>query len=248
MLKVYLKELSITKRYTVIIALGIIFSYSVYLFLKEDIISDLGKEDHFFEWLTAISFFMATVVYLKIFFVKRNIFYLLLAIVFFVGGGEEISWGQRLIGFVTPAEVKNSNVQQEFNIHNLDVFNTENFNHSRKHGLQRLIEINFLFRIFCMSFGILLPLVAFHIAFTKKYISQLKIPIPPISIGGFFMASWLAYYFIVRHLPLGKQEEYYYTSGEIFEFLCSFIILIIGIYFYQHKDDPIEGKDIKEYI
>lgn len=36
--------------------------------------------------------------------------------------GEEISWGQRQLGFTTPAAFAARNVQGEFNFHNLEVF------------------------------------------------------------------------------------------------------------------------------
>lgn len=42
-----------------------------------------------------------------------------LAALFFVVGMEEISWGQRLLGFTTPEALDTLNVQSEFNLHNL---------------------------------------------------------------------------------------------------------------------------------
>jgi hypothetical protein len=44
---------------------------------------------------------------------------LLLALVFFAIGMEEISWFQRVLGFETPPELARANMQQEFNLHNL---------------------------------------------------------------------------------------------------------------------------------
>jgi hypothetical protein len=42
-----------------------------------------------------------------------------LAALFFVVGMEEISWGQRMLGFSTPESMDALNVQAEFNLHNL---------------------------------------------------------------------------------------------------------------------------------
>ena len=39
---------------------------------------------------------------------------------FFVLAGEEISWGQRILGIATPESLKAVNVQEEFNFHNID--------------------------------------------------------------------------------------------------------------------------------
>lgn len=41
----------------------------------------------------------------------------------FMCAGEEISWGQRAVGFSTPAAIKHHNEQAEFNLHNLDLRN-----------------------------------------------------------------------------------------------------------------------------
>lgn len=45
-----------------------------------------------------------------------------LALVSFFVAGEEISWGQRLIGLTTPEGLAQVNVQNEFNLHNIDGF------------------------------------------------------------------------------------------------------------------------------
>lgn len=46
-------------------------------------------------------------------------------------GGEEINWGQRIIGFETPAFLANPNIQGEFNLHNIREYD-ENFIESGK--------------------------------------------------------------------------------------------------------------------
>ena len=43
------------------------------------------------------------------------------ALLMFVFFGEEISWGQRILGFGSPEAVAAANVQNEFNLHNLEV-------------------------------------------------------------------------------------------------------------------------------
>ena len=41
-------------------------------------------------------------------------------VLFFIAG-EEISWGQRIFGYMTPDWVAERNIQKEFNLHNLGV-------------------------------------------------------------------------------------------------------------------------------
>ena len=42
-----------------------------------------------------------------------------LGLLYFFGAGEEFSWGQHLLGFATPHEIRTLNVQGEFNLHNI---------------------------------------------------------------------------------------------------------------------------------
>jgi hypothetical protein len=44
------------------------------------------------------------------------------AVLFFVGGMEEISWGQRILGIETPGALADVNAQSELNLHNLPAF------------------------------------------------------------------------------------------------------------------------------
>jgi len=54
---------------------------------------------------------------------KLRYFYLVLAAAFFLGAMEEISWGQRLFGWGTPAALSEINFQDETTIHNVDFAN-----------------------------------------------------------------------------------------------------------------------------
>jgi hypothetical protein len=49
----------------------------------------------------------------------------LMAIAVFVVAGEEVSWGQRLIGLITPAALEAINEQGETNIHNIGFVQAE---------------------------------------------------------------------------------------------------------------------------
>ena len=51
----------------------------------------------------------------------RNWFYLFGAVCLFMFG-EEISWGQRLLGFATPDWMNRQNYQGEFTLHNMKLF------------------------------------------------------------------------------------------------------------------------------
>ena len=57
----YIKEIYYLKWYIIPIIVAIVLSYSVYLFFNVDFVSNLGEEDHFFEWLTALNFLAASI-------------------------------------------------------------------------------------------------------------------------------------------------------------------------------------------
>jgi hypothetical protein len=54
---------------------------------------------------------------------KLRYLYLVLAVAFFLGAMEEISWGQRLFGWGTPAAFEEINFQNETTIHNVNFAN-----------------------------------------------------------------------------------------------------------------------------
>lgn len=51
---------------------------------------------------------------------RRNAWKWLFGIGLFLCAGEEISWGQRIIGFSTPSELNGVNIQHEANLHNVE--------------------------------------------------------------------------------------------------------------------------------
>lgn len=105
----------------------------------------LVQEDRALEWWTVAAYLIAGVVRLRHAIASRRVFDALVALFCLFVAGEEMSWGQRLLGF-TPAEVfLAGNVQQEATLHNFaSVF-----------GRPKWILMLCLF-----GYGIALPLVA----------------------------------------------------------------------------------------
>jgi hypothetical protein len=249
MLNQYIKEIKYLKFYITSVILFIVLSFSVYIFFDVKTVSNLGSEDHFFECLTAILFLMTAIIFFMGFLKSKSLFFLIVAIVMFLGSGEEISWGQRIFGFKTPDTIEKINAQGEFTFHNIVIFNSVDFKGNPKHCFARLLEINFLFKLCTLLFGIVLPFCVYHFKFVSRMTMKIHIPIPPISIGFFFfigwVTSWTLHSFI---LPKDSPNEYFVAAVEIYECTASFILLVISLYFFKkHKIDSI-GKDIKEII
>ena len=247
--QMYLKEVKRLKLYIISTVAVIGLSYSVYLFFDDETIWRLAKEDGFFENLTAVFFVFGAVLLFLSFRRTKNIFLLGLAVLLLIGAGEEISWGQRIFNFRTPGWVHKVNVQNEFNIHNIETFNDRNFEGHKKTGWQRLTEINMLFRIFSVIFLVCMPLFFFHMKPLLVTNKKRQMPVAPVTIGIFFIVSWAIFYGLKYFiLPRGKVEYFYLSAGEIFEFTAAYIYFIVALYFYSNKNDSFLGKDIKQTI
>ena len=109
----------------------------------------MGNEDHPVEYAGALFWISTSILCALRLFTGQSprfllIMWMLFALVFF---GEEISWGQRILGFETPDAIMEVNDQNEFNFHNA--------------GTQ-LIGLNtqWLFRAGFAIYFLALPLVA----------------------------------------------------------------------------------------
>ena len=85
----------------------------------------LANEDGPYEDIEAAAYFIASflLLYVVAALGVRNIWVLGIAILFFLVGGEEISWGQRIFAVATPETMREINVQGETNLHNLKGLN-----------------------------------------------------------------------------------------------------------------------------
>jgi hypothetical protein len=83
-------------------------------------------EDKVVEWITFGGFLAAGILALQ--FTKfwtimplwTRVFFIGLGLFFVICAGEEISWGQRVLGFATPDSLIEINTQNEFNVHNIE--------------------------------------------------------------------------------------------------------------------------------
>ena len=92
-----------------------IFSYEVLV--------EINREDGVLEGLSAVILLVASAVALlvayRVGWSAVGLFHAFLGLLFFAMCGEEISWGQRFIGFETPESLEGLNVQNEVNLHNM---------------------------------------------------------------------------------------------------------------------------------
>ncbi len=111
--------------YFVLILAYIIFS--LILLYNKSLYTEISYEDRFVEYLGALFLLVAGFVFCLTAYnqLKKRCWLLgsiimFIGVVFIIAAFEEISWGQRLIGFDTPEQLEVINDQDEFNFHNID--------------------------------------------------------------------------------------------------------------------------------
>ena len=230
-----LENMRQVKYFILPIILCLTLFYSVYVLFDQETIRRLGlvREDGVYEYLTAGFFFLATVFFLKGYISNRNKFLLLLAIVMFFGAGEEISWGQRIIGFTTPELIREHNVQREFTFHNIEIFNNHTFDKEEKSGIVKLITINFLYKLFWLGYCVVLPIAFAYLQPVSWLAKKLQIPIPPLSIGVFFLINWLIFKVILT-IAMLDNEQVLYRFTEVMEACSAFLFMTLGFFFLSN--------------
>jgi hypothetical protein len=211
---------------TLLVLMGL--SFSTYLLLKRDLAIRLASEDGLYEYLTATCFLTLVVFMVRLFLRTRNYFFLALALVFLVGCGEEISWGQRIFGWRTPASIAQKNIQGETNLHNLDVFHPQDETGQSKSGLAKLVTVDFLYNLFWLGWCIIIPAILLFDWAPARLLTYIRMPIPHLSIGLIFLINFGVYITIRKLLHVSKDDLYYMKLREVFECVSAMIFVAIG--------------------
>jgi len=171
-----------------ITALYILLTFPV-LMLGDQVASYMFSEDNYFENVGALSFFAASFLFFYAFIRSRSphniprifrlkqLVYLGFAFLFFFGGGEEISWGQRIFNLQTPEALSAVNAQQELNVHNIDFFEYK-------------FSFELFFDILWLVLTVLLPITSLYIKPFERFVGRF-VPIVHWGIGLLFVFNYL---------------------------------------------------------
>jgi hypothetical protein len=85
---------------------------------RPDSYRDAMQEDRFIEWASVVVFAAAGMSHVVRAARARRGFDVLVGLFLLVVAGEEMSWGQRLLGVTPPSYFLEHNTQQEMNLHN----------------------------------------------------------------------------------------------------------------------------------
>jgi hypothetical protein len=193
------------------VAVGAVVAALIYasLYAGADLSDVLHGEDKLIEYLGAIALLVGAVAFFLCFlrvrsdpsyhWIKKASF-LALAIVFVFGAGEEVSWGQRLLGVDTPDALAEQSTQDELNFHNLDflgIFSFEN-----------------IFQLFWLAFGVLIPVVATVSRRAREFLDRL-IPILPVWLAGLFLVQQAIAEVVEANLESNPDRYHAEAAGPI---------------------------------
>lgn len=200
------------------------------VFLEPDTVNSLRGEDGLIENLGAFFFFIASMLYFASYMrssrsginsdglrSKKRYFYLFFAVLFFIGFGEEISWGQRLMEWETPQLLQEINKQKETNFHNLEFFG------------KGIFRPDVWFFMFWFSYCLILPLVNKYSLKIRKLSSHFELPVPPLWIGYLLLTNVFIY--IIPQFFSSTWHRTYYIEGaflEIMESNAAFIFAVLA--------------------
>lgn len=175
-----------------------------------------AREDAFIEWLTVLALFVGgAACAFRAFNLHRakparfTAMLCLASLVLLFGVGEEISWGQRLLGFETPEAILKHNSQGEANLHNLQ-FGELKVN---KLLFGQALAVGMVFYVF------ILPFLYGKYAGWKRLVDGLAIPIPRRCHSIAFIVLLVMFQFVASK-----------KRGELLEFGGSGIAMLMLLF------------------
>jgi len=184
----------------ILFVLMIILTGFLLLFIDIDLFKQYTIEDGTVEWLTVAGLLLgAYTCFKRMILLHKEKGWILLMVAFilgiflFVAAGEEISWGQRILGIQSQDYFKENNTQGETNFHNLIV------------GGVRINRIIFSFMLISVLsiYLILFPLLYKSKTWMKRFVNNWGIPLPKI----YQVISCVVLFGLTSILPHEKRAE-----------------------------------------
>ena len=216
-------------------------------FQNETLFRFLIREDGPYETLSAFFYFVSVLLFFYLFWkypidikrkkshFKRNIFYLFLSVILLFVFLEELSWGQRIFQFETPTHLRELNIQNSTNIHNLKWF----------HYIIHRVAIGTL-----MIYFVIIPLLNMLIVPFRSLLEKVAFPVPSFMVSLFFLCSVYLYYFCYS-LISSRNLEYWYevNYSEPLEFFVPIVIFIYAVETLQReRSKNLLGKSFSDKV
>lgn len=201
------------------------------------------SEDRWLEVLQALGYFSAFFLCLiGVFTSAKRIFFCIWLVLTLLFLGEEINWGQRIFDFEVEF-VERNNIGNEFNIHNLKLFNSGDFEAGKgvKNHVNSLFDIQFVFQMCFFLYFCFLPTVAFVSQRFENIMSRTQYIGPSIGLAAVSTALFVLSYIAVA---LVSGESYKNALIEIRETVFSLVIAsyLFGVLVRYDKSYRFGGR------
>lgn len=182
-----------------------------------------AAEDGLFEYGTAVFLFIASLVlfaHMASLWAKgdrrKAVFTVLYGLLFFFAAGEEISWGQRIIGWESSEYFLENNHQAETNVHNMVV------------GGKNLAKTLFgpVLTLVLLTYLLVLPMLYGRVGWISRLADAMAVPVPQKRHALAALASTLVIAVIVAQ-----------RKWEIYEF--TFSLMALGIFLLPQNRDQV---------
>ncbi len=157
-------------------------------------------EDGVVEWVTVLGLLLASITCFSRAFtlhrIKSPLFTIaafLLGLILFFGAGEEISWGQRILGLQSSEYFQKNNTQGETNFHNL-VLGSVKVN---------LYIFSFLLSFLLAIYVIVIPWLYRTRKWMRDLINNCGIPLPRV----YQIIAFILLFILTQLIPHGKRAE-----------------------------------------
>lgn len=220
----------------------ILFYFPCYI--SNDLLAGLTDEDGFYENIGA-TLFLCTAIAYALLAAKPKLYnnlggrspgkypekwyFLFFTFLFIFGFGEEISWGQRIFNFSTPEALKESNVQGEFNLHNLEIFHGVTRDGEEKTGIMALFTIHRMYYLAFVIYLLIMPILCYKIPRIKSLVKKSSIPKPKLILGVFFAFN-LMYGNLLRAINPNLEDH---GVVEIKESVIALILFVLPLTFMK---------------
>lgn len=217
--------------------------FALVVLLPDGTTRALVSEDSIVEWVGALAWLAASGLFAAKLVAQRRfgtraivgtIALVGLALMCFVAAGEEISWGQRLLGYDTPEAIARDNLQSEMNLHNHELLDVRtSIDGNEKTGLARWLTFNRLSSLIWLGYLVACPLAVRFSSLARSLATRWALPIPPLPVAVAAAANYAAFYVLLSSLttPDTTQKTLNVAANEIKE---SAIAVLFAATAYAH--------------
>ncbi|MGD9649013.1 MAG: tetratricopeptide repeat protein [Pirellulales bacterium] len=154
-----------------------------------------------------------------------NFWCLLLAALLVFMFGEEINWGQRLIGYAVPERFLAANIQHEFNLHNNRLV------HARLD--ENRLKLAWVF----LTAGYLgiLPLVAAVLPLLRRMVDRIRLPLASVPLAAAVLLATAMYLILTTRKVAAGDYPGAHDIGETNECLIEVAYLLMAIQIWRES-------------